>query len=99
MALSSRTIFADIWGPYPDAVAADTFLLEGGQTATGSIVQWLLGLADVGDDVAGRAAALAAIERDARSLPPGAQGLLVVDHFQGNRTPHKDPMRAAPSSA
>jgi FGGY-family pentulose kinase len=91
MALTATPIFADIWGPYPDAIAAGTFLLEGGQTATGSIVQWLLGLAGVADDAPGRAAALAALESDARDLPPGAQGLLVLDHFQGNRTPHKDP--------
>jgi FGGY-family pentulose kinase len=92
MALTSNPVFADIWGPYPDAVADGTFLLEGGQTATGSIVQWLLGLAGLAhDDAPGRAAAVAALESDARRLPPGAQGLLALDHFQGNRTPHKDP--------
>jgi ribulose kinase len=26
----------------------------------------------------------------AADLPPGAEGLLAVDHFQGNRTPHTD---------
>ena len=91
MALATTPIFADIWGPYPDAVVRDTYLLEGGQTATGSIVQWLLGLAGVADDGPGRAAAIAALESEARDLPPGAQGLLALDHFQGNRTPHKDP--------
>jgi FGGY-family pentulose kinase len=92
MALSSAPVFADIWGPYPDAVADGAYLLEGGQTATGSIVQWLLTLAGLApDDVTGRARALAALESDARRLPPGAEGLLVLDHFQGNRTPHKDP--------
>ncbi|MCB1833314.1 MAG: xylulokinase, partial [Geminicoccaceae bacterium] len=28
----------------------------------------------------------------AAALPPGAEGLLVQDHFQGNRTPHTDPL-------
>ena len=92
MALTRSPVFADIWGPYPDAVAPDTFLLEGGQTATGSIVQWLLGLAGfTADDVSGRASALAALEAEARGVPPGGEGLVVLDHFQGNRTPHKDP--------
>jgi ribulose kinase len=92
VALTRTPVFADIWGPYPDAVADGTFLLEGGQTATGSIVQWLLGLTGLAeDDAPGRARALAALEADARRLPPGAEGLLVLDHFQGNRTPHKDP--------
>jgi FGGY-family pentulose kinase len=91
MALTSTPVFADIWGPYPDAVAAGTFLLEGGQTATGSIVQWLLQLAGVADEAPAPASALSALESDARALPPGAQGLLALDHFQGNRTPYKDP--------
>jgi len=92
MALTSAPVFADIWGPYPDAVADGAFLLEGGQTATGSVVQWLLTLTGLApEDAEGRARALAALECEARHLPPGAQGLLVLDHFQGNRTPHKDP--------
>jgi FGGY-family pentulose kinase len=92
MALTSTPVFADIWGPYPDAVAEGAFLLEGGQTASGSIVQWLLTLGGLApDDGEGRARALTALESDARRLPPGAEGLLVLDHFQGNRTPHKDP--------
>jgi FGGY-family pentulose kinase len=92
MALTTTPVFADIWGPYPDAVADGTFLLEGGQTATGSIVQWLLDLAgSTHDDAAGRAASLARLESGAARLPPGANGLLALDHFQGNRTPHKDP--------
>jgi FGGY-family pentulose kinase len=91
MALTTAPIFADIWGPYPDAVAPDTFLLEGGQTATGSIVQWLLRLAGRAGEAPGAADALEALEAEARQLAPGADGLLVLDHFQGNRTPHKDP--------
>jgi ribulose kinase len=92
MALSSTPVFADIWGPYPDAVSPGTFLLEGGQTATGSIVQWLLDLAGLDrGDAPGRAAMLPLLEREAGALPPGAQGLLALDHFQGNRTPYKDP--------
>jgi ribulose kinase len=92
MALTATPVFADIWGPYPDAIADGTFLLEGGQTATGSIVQWLLGLAGLADDdAAGRMRVLAALESEARHVPVGAEGLLVLDHFQGNRTPHKDP--------
>ena len=92
MALTAEPVFADVWGPYPDAVTDGTFLLEGGQTATGSIVQWLLGLAGLAaDDAAGRTRVLAALESEARQVPAGAEGLLVLDHFQGNRTPHKDP--------
>ena len=31
------------------------------------------------------------LNRAAGRLPPGAEGLLVLDHFQGNRTPYTDP--------
>jgi FGGY-family pentulose kinase len=92
MALTSEPVFADIWGPYPDAVAEGTFLLEGGQTSTGSVVQWLLTLAGLApEDADGRARALAMLESEAQHLPSGGDGLLVLDHFQGNRTPYKDP--------
>ena len=34
---------------------------------------------------------LAELERKAAVLPPGSDGLVALDHFQGNRTPLKDP--------
>ena len=42
MAQSPTPVFANIWGPYPDALVDGMFTLEGGQTATGSIIQWLV---------------------------------------------------------
>jgi ribulose kinase len=74
-----------LWGSYKDALYAGSYLLEGGQTSTGSIVAWLRRLA-------GGSLDLAALNTQAASLPPGAEGLLVIDHFQGNRTPHTDPL-------
>ena len=72
MAQSPTPVFANIWGPYPDALVDGMFTLEGGQTATGSIIQWL-------------------VERFGREAV-GSEGLLVLDYFQGNRTPYKDPL-------
>jgi ribulose kinase len=72
-----------IWGTYPDAVIPGLYIVEGGQTSTGSIVNWLKQLLPAStsyDEL--NAAALA--------LPPGAEGLVVLDHFQGNRTPYTD---------
>ncbi len=74
-----------LWGTYPDAVYPGREIIEGGQTSTGSIIKWLGRLGAEGQD-------LAALNRAAASLPPGADGLLVLDHFQGNRTPHVDAM-------
>jgi sugar (pentulose or hexulose) kinase len=59
-------------------------LVEGGQTSTGSIVNWLRNL--VGGDWS-----YDVINAEATALPPGSDGLIVQDHFQGNRTPHTDP--------
>jgi FGGY-family pentulose kinase len=95
MAQSPTPVFANIWGPYPDALVEGMFTLEGGQTATGSIIQWLVerfgGEAVVhakhqGQDV------YAYLDGLAEAIPVGSEGLLVLDHFQGNRTPHKDPL-------
>jgi ribulose kinase len=33
---------------------------------------------------------LGSLEQKAASLPPGSDGLVALDHFQGNRTPLKD---------
>jgi len=95
MAQSPTPVFANIWGPYPDALVEGMYTLEGGQTATGSILQWLV-------ERFGSDAVLQAKSRDqevfayldglADALPAGSEGLLVLDYFQGNRTPHKDPL-------
>ena len=41
MGQSAQPVFADNWGPYPDAVIPGTYTLGGGQTTTGSILQWV----------------------------------------------------------
>jgi FGGY-family pentulose kinase len=95
MAQSPAPVFANIWGPYPDALVDGMYTLEGGQTATGSILQWLverfgsdavLDAKSQGQDV------FAYLDGLADAIPAGSEGLLVLDYFQGNRTPHKDPL-------
>ena len=95
LAQSGTPVFANIWGPYPDCLVEGMFTLEGGQTATGSIIQWMVehfGAEAVekarakGEDVYSYLDALAEL------IPPGSEGLLVLDYFQGNRTPYKDPL-------
>ncbi|WP_227268203.1 FGGY-family carbohydrate kinase [Roseobacter weihaiensis] len=72
-----------IWGAYADIVYPDRYIIEGGQTSTGSIINWLKRF--VGD-----AFDLDEMNHKAAALPPGAEGLIVQDHFQGNRTPYTD---------
>ena len=74
-----------LWGTYRDAVYPGRTILEGGQTSTGSIIAWLRRIAGDGLD-------LDALNLEAAKLDPGADGLLVLDHFQGNRTPYTDPL-------
>ena len=72
-----------IWGTYADALLPGLHSVEGGQTSTGSVVNWLKNLFGESDYVA--------LNRDAMKLPPGSENLIVQEHFQGNRTPHTDP--------
>jgi ribulose kinase len=74
-----------IWGAYPDIVYPDRWIVEGGQTSTGSIINWLRRFC-------GGTLDIAALNAKAAALEPGANGLIVQDHFQGNRTPYTDPL-------
>ncbi len=84
LAVTGRPISAPgLWGSYADVVYPGRHVLEGGQSATGSMIAWLRRL--IGPD-----ADLEQLNREAAALLPGAEGLIVLDHFQGNRTPHTD---------
>ncbi len=72
-----------IWGTYADALLPGLHVVEGGQTSTGSTINWLRRL--VGSDWS-----YERLNAEAAALPPGSDGVLVQDHFQGNRTPHTD---------
>jgi ribulokinase len=73
-----------IWGTYADALLPKLYVVEGGQTSTGSVVNWLKQLFGEAD--------YAALNAEASQLPVGSEGVLVQEHFQGNRTPHTDPL-------
>ncbi|WP_119391204.1 FGGY-family carbohydrate kinase [Taklimakanibacter lacteus] len=74
-----------VWGAYPDIVYPGRFIVEGGQTSTGSIINWLR-------RITGGTLDLAEMNSKAEALEPGSDGLIVQDHFQGNRTPYTDPL-------
>lgn len=81
-------------GCYPDATVEGLFTLEAGQTATGSILEWYR------SHFAGNQQAEAAkrnisifqvLDELAAAVAPAAEGLLVREDWQGNRSPYKNP--------
>ena len=68
-----------IWGTYAEALIPGLHTVEGGQTSTGSVINWLKNLFGESDYLS--------LNSDAQEIPPGSEGLIVQDHFQGNRTP------------
>ena len=72
-----------IWGTYEDGLLPGLHVVEGGQTSTGSVVAWYKKL--LGGEVSYND-----LDREAALVSPGSDGLIVQDHFQGNRTPYTD---------
>ena len=83
------------FGAYTDGILPGQYSVEGGQVSTGSIVAWFK------NQFAGDAVAQAkergvdpydVLTEMAENIPIGSDGLVVIDYFQGNRTPHTDPL-------
>jgi FGGY-family pentulose kinase len=95
LAMSARGLFGSgMLGCYPDAVIEGLYTLEGGQTATGSIINWYR-QHFAGNEVAeaersGRNV-YEILDAKAAAVPPGCEGLVCLDYWQGNRCPLKDP--------
>ena len=95
LAMTEAGLFGSgMLGCYPDAVVEGLYTLEGGQTATGSILDWYR------RHFAGNEAAEAertgrgvyeVLDARAAAVPPGCEGLVCLDYWQGNRCPLKDP--------
>jgi ribulokinase len=83
------------WGAYTDAMIPGQYTVEAGQASTGSVVAWFK------NQFAGDAAAEArergvdtyeVLSGLAHDVPVGSEGLIVLDYFQGNRSPYTDPL-------
>jgi FGGY-family pentulose kinase len=83
------------FGAYTDAQVPGQYTVEGGQVSTGSIVAWFK------NQFASEARAEAerrgvdpyvVLNEMAHEVPLGSDGLVLVDYFQGNRTPYTDPL-------
>jgi FGGY-family pentulose kinase len=95
IAMSARPVLGSgMLGCYPDAVVEGTYTLEGGQTSTGSILDWyrrhFAGQQQAKADQEGRSV-WEVLDDEARAVPAGCDGLVCLDYWQGNRCPIKDP--------
>lgn len=93
-ALSVKELhFPGVFGSFPDAIIPGLNLVEGGQVSTGSVLAWFkrnFGAGAAADAAARGVSVYQLLDEEAAQVPPGAEGLIVLDYFQGNRTPHTD---------
>ncbi|MGO1174518.1 MAG: FGGY-family carbohydrate kinase, partial [Actinomycetaceae bacterium] len=83
-----------LWGSYTDAVIPGEWTVEAGQVSTGSVVAWFRDhLARSANEraAAENRSAYQILDELAAEVPIGSEGLVLLDHFQGNRSPYSDP--------
>lgn len=96
MGVTRRSVHAKgLFGSFPDAVVPGLEIVEAGQVSTGSVLRWFTSQFVPGYDSAGGGPAGRPIYREldekAGEIAPGSEGLVVLEHWQGNRTPWTDP--------
>ena len=84
-----------IFGTFPDALIPGSFVVEGGQISTGSIMKWFKdNYINCEIDKAAKKEGVSIYDymsNKAKDIPPGSEGLILLDYWQGNRTPLTDP--------
>jgi FGGY-family pentulose kinase len=81
-------------GCYPDATVVGLYTLEAGQTATGSILDWYrrhFAGSQQAEAQRRNVSVFQVLDELAAAVPPSAEGLVVRDDWQGNRSPYKNP--------
>ena len=83
------------WGAYTDAMIPGQYTVEAGQVSTGSVVAWFKNqfAADAVAEAKERGVdPYVVLTEMAEKVPIGSDGLITLDYFQGNRSPHTDPL-------
>ncbi|MBI9108998.1 MAG: hypothetical protein JEZ04_19805 [Spirochaetales bacterium] len=83
-----------IFGTFPGAIVPGAEVVEAGQISTGSIIKWFVSnfvSAEIKEEAESRGLSIYdVLNEQAEKLPPGSEGLVVLEHWQGNRTPWVD---------
>jgi FGGY-family pentulose kinase len=82
------------FGGYADAVVPGQWTVEGGQVSTGSIVSWFVQRfgGGFGSEAKRRGVSVYEVLNErAEQIAIGSDGIVVLDYWQGNRTPYIDP--------
>lgn len=83
-----------VWGPYNEAVFAGSWLTEAGQSATGALLNHILGMHAAGGEpsVARHRAVIERVQAMLAAHGPGfADEINILPDFHGNRSPFADP--------
>eukprot|EP00429_Kryptoperidinium_foliaceum_P017639 CAMPEP_0176044908 /NCGR_PEP_ID=MMETSP0120_2-20121206/22290_1 /TAXON_ID=160619 /ORGANISM="Kryptoperidinium foliaceum, Strain CCMP 1326" /LENGTH=805 /DNA_ID=CAMNT_0017378313 /DNA_START=309 /DNA_END=2726 /DNA_ORIENTATION=+ len=75
-----------VWGAYKGAPLPGINFAEGGQSSTGSIIRWARNIFGASE------LSYQELDCEASAIPPGSDGLVALETFQGSRTPITDPM-------
>ncbi|MGB9687081.1 MAG: FGGY-family carbohydrate kinase [Rectinema subterraneum] len=84
-----------IFGSFPDAILDGLDAVEAGQISTGTVLRWFTSNF-LNEEIVSTAkqrgiSVFDLLNERAENIPPGAEGLVVLEHWQGNRTPWTDP--------
>jgi ribulose-phosphate 3-epimerase len=79
------------WGAYRGAPLPGLNFAEGGQSSTGSIVRWAKDNLFKSGDGQSNNLSYKSLDEEASGIPPGCDGLVALETFQGSRTPVTDP--------
>lgn len=91
---SSNPIYGQgFMGGYTDAVVEGQYTVEGSSVSSGSVLKWFKD--NFARDVVNATEriglnAYEVMDKSCANIPPGSDGLIVNEYFQGNRTPYTD---------
>jgi ribulokinase len=96
IAITDKELHAPgLFGTFPSAIIEGAEVIEAGQISTGCILKWFrdnLVNAEIIKEAKDRGISVyRLLDEKAALIPPGSEGLVVLEHWQGNRTPWVDP--------